>query len=133
MAAIVAMVHGLARGEEGHRWIWIAGGVIGLSFGLKLTELLYIVAIGATVAVFSRNWRVIARFAAGTALGAAVGGGAWFAYLLGKYRNPFFPFFNSIFHSSAWKPVDFADERWLRRNLRPLRLGPARRRCRCWR
>jgi hypothetical protein len=60
--------------------------------------------------------------------GFALAYGYWAAMLERRYGNPFFPYFNAIFGSEYWYPIDFLDQHFRPQTLAhwltwPLRLA----------
>ena len=107
----------LAFGVENagnRRWL-LAGLVAGAMAGLKLTASFYCVAL-AFAALSSDGLRAnllrLAHLAAGGLLGVALTFGWWGLRLWRGTGNPFFPYFNNLFHSPLLPPYPFADERF---------------------
>lgn len=105
------------RRESRRRWLYAAAAaLLGAAAGLKLTYFVY--AIGMTVAVLvlwrglRMNRRRFACFAAGGIGGYALTGGYWNWLMWSRYRNPFMPYFNDIFHSPWMMDFSFRDTRF---------------------
>jgi hypothetical protein len=82
-----------------------SGSLMGLALAFKLTVAAYIigvvVALPIAVGIATRRFdpvRLLAVYA-GIVAGFLAGYGTWGIRLYRNYRNPFFPFFNNIFHS----------------------------------
>lgn len=93
----------------------LAGVLVGLAVGLKLTAMVYLV--GAMVALLA--WRLrradirgLAVYGGGAAGGILLSHGAWSWVLYERFGNPVFPFFNAIFRSPWESPANFADMRF---------------------
>lgn len=90
---------------------WGAAGVCcGIAVGLKLTEASYAVGLFAGITLFADAlWRNRAcaalAYVGGGIIGAALSGGWWWTAMLIKFGNPFFPFYNNIFHSPWFPPI----------------------------
>lgn len=98
----------------------VAGALLGLAVGLKLTALP--VAAGIALAAFWFYWRCAELRRCGSLL--VVGGavaflaidGAWMWQLWRDFGNPLFPLFGSTFGGEFAVPVELRDTRWLPRN-----------------
>ena len=83
----------------------LAGVLAGLAAGLKLTAAVYPVGLvtgiffASALSLSRRVWQA-SLFSAGTCLGLLLGGGYWMARLYTALGNPFFPYFNGLFHSA---------------------------------
>jgi Glycosyltransferase family 87 len=105
--------------ERGRYWVWlmVAGLLLGVGAGLKLTNAVY--ALAAVFAlVFTcpgsvlRRARVALFICVGVAAGIGLTGGYWFIKMWNLYGNPLFPQFNSFFQSAMAAPIGVADVRW---------------------
>lgn len=107
--------------ERGHRpvtgLLLLAGAAAGVSAGLKLTYAAYVAAfllIGPVLTM--QGWRDAVRRTAllttGVAVGFLVAALPWMIPLYQRFGNPVFPFYNGIFTSPWFAPVDYHDERW---------------------
>ena len=94
----------------------LAGSLIGIAAGLKLTNLIYIASGGFGILVATRfratGWRTAGWYSAGIAIGAMLAGGWWSLQLYREFGNPFFPLFNEYFHSPDFAPVRLSHERF---------------------
>ena len=108
-----------------HRWL-CAGLLAGATAGLKLSAAFYCIAL-ALAALPGGDWRHRARrvFALGVggALGFAVTYGWWGWHLYAEHGNPFFPYYNDLFHSPDARIASYADERFRQHGL-DLLLAP---------
>jgi hypothetical protein len=95
--------------------------VIGVGMGLKLTGVIYAVALICAGLLLEGSLIQKCKEAAlhGLAIGAGilVTGGFWFVRLWILFRNPMFPFYNAIFRSPYYPAVNFEDARWVPRSL----------------
>jgi hypothetical protein len=91
-----------------------AGVLLGCAAGLKLTGAIYApAAVGALVVCvrpFARSAAVIAALALGWLAGFALTHGSWGALMWSMTGNPLFPFYNGIFHSEWYPPVNFSTD-----------------------
>ena len=106
---------------HGRKSLIAAGLLLGIGVGLKLTVLTY--AVGATLAIISteRSWIKSARIMGVWGLSGIVGllmsRGHWMATLWSNYGNPVLPFYNTIFKSPYFDPIDFTSARFMPRSL----------------
>lgn len=93
-----------------------AGLLLGLSAGMKLTAVLFLVGMPMffLTGMQSRNRRLGLLIACGTAAiaGIAISGGWWHWHLWQTFGNPVFPLWNSIFHSPDYPIEDYHDDRY---------------------
>jgi len=110
------------RGDErfSFRRIAIAGGLLGLAMGLKLTAAIYVPAMGAVIFVIAKGWQnkirsvMVYGCCAFAAFAIAYGPWAWMLHRL--TGNPFFPMFNGLFHSDWMANASVRDVRFLPRS-----------------
>ena len=87
------------------RWLVFAGAgfLMGLMLGLKLTVVIYCVALGVTLILFYKKLKTpvktICLFTIGGLLGFLTVDGWWMLILYQHFGNPVFPYFNNIFKS----------------------------------
>jgi hypothetical protein len=91
-----------------HRAAFVAGMLLGMAAGLKLTAAPYVAGLLLTVAIVSKfNLKSICLIVAGVALGLLLADGAFMVMRWQVYQNPIFPLANNIFHSQyfplQWK------------------------------
>ena len=111
--------------------VWVLAGVIaGATTGLKLTASFYCLGL-AGAALAWPSWRQSPRRLASLLLGGIAGFaltyGYWGTLLFHLHGNPFFPYFNEVFHSPDAPFAAIGDERFhpasvLDALLIPLRL-----------
>ncbi|MDZ7790204.1 MAG: hypothetical protein U5L08_06895 [Xanthomonadales bacterium] len=95
----------------------VAGGLLGLAVGLKLTNAIYVAgACGALLVAFSARFprRLIAATIVGCTSVAvfALIAGPWHWQLWQEFGNPLFPQFNAWFQSPLAPETMVADRRW---------------------
>jgi hypothetical protein len=97
----------------------VAGAILGLAFGLKLTVAIYVAAIVVAllaILLLSRcRMRPLLIFFACLFAGFIAGYGFWGYNLYHEYRNPVFPYMNSLFQSPYYDLKNLADERFFAR------------------
>lgn len=119
-----------AAGDPGRSpWRHVGSGLlVGLATGAKWTFGAYAVGIVAAslVACLRGDTRpaAVGWVAAGLAGGAAASGGYWAWRLWQEFGNPVFPFYNGVFGSRFYPPVDFHDARFLPGSLGRALLYP---------
>lgn len=90
---------------------------MGVAVGLKLTSVIYALALIITVILFVRIAKKRTKFIllnlALMAGGAVTSAGFWYVRMIGEFKSPLFPFYNSIFKSPFYPQVNFEDSRWV--------------------
>jgi hypothetical protein len=131
LAALLVLVGGAAAEGAGRvsgpRSV-LVGALAGLATGLKLTLVVFHVALAAAVAVLAlrdRSARLPLAFVLGSLLGGLASGGYWALQLWQRFGNPVFPMANAVFQSPYHQPANFIDERWRARGLHDLWFAPA--------
>ena len=109
------------RDAEKSSWrlIVAAGLALGAAAGFTLVNGVYAIALLLTLCTTFRRpgfLRRIASYCAGAAAAALLVGGPWAFAVARQFGNPFFPFFNRIFRSPYFAPINFLDPRWKARN-----------------
>lgn len=110
LAALALCVPPDSRAPDLRR-LALAGALVGLLFGLKSTNAVYVV--GLAVMVFAMVPGLLGRVraalaaAAGGLAGIAVGGGAWYADMWLRFGNPMFPNLNSVFNAPLGPETSF--------------------------
>ncbi len=95
----------------------LAGVLLGLACGLKLTSAVY--ALGLTLSlllvwpILRYSLRQFGGFALGGLGGYLVVSGYWNWFLWNRFGNPIFPYRNDLFHSQWAVPESFQDGRFL--------------------
>lgn len=106
----------VVRAPATTRVVALAGALVGLAAGLKLTGLLYALGFLAAVATLGEDWRTRARHvlaaAAALAIAFAVTAGPWMWILVERFGNPLFPYYNDVFRSPWADPVRFTATRF---------------------
>lgn len=99
--------------------LFVAGFLLGLAVGLKLTNAPYpiaaAVALIASLSLARSEMRIQVRALAALATGGMVGalpGLPWHLWLADKFQNPVFPLYNALFKSDYFEPSNFRDMRW---------------------
>jgi len=86
----------------------IAGLLVGIATGLKLTMALYALGLGLALLALPIFWslrlRALVFFGLGGAIGIVLGGGVWMGVLWTQFGNPIFPHLNQVFQS-PWAPI----------------------------
>jgi hypothetical protein len=90
--------------RRGALMLLVAGLLMGMGTGLKLTNALYAVALCAALLSVSLPWWQRLRLALVAGVGVLAGctatAGWWFLSMWQRFDNPLFPQFNNIFHSA---------------------------------
>ena len=119
-AFVMAALWIVVRGDESPPWnarsLVIAGALVGIGAGLKLTGMIY--GFGLLVAMFvvGDSWRDRGRNVMITGVAMAAGfvltAGPWMALMVQRYGNPLFPYYNDVFRSPWADPVPFSAVRF---------------------
>lgn len=103
-------------------WLFLAGALVGASVSLKLTSAPFAIALVAASLIGWWTYRdrliAIMTVGVGGAAGFVVAGGVWYLTMWRTFRSPFFPYFNSIFHSPDYPSgTSFFDARFVPHSL----------------
>jgi hypothetical protein len=122
MAALWLAVRAAIEGEAKRRFACVAAAfLMGCAVALKLTYGIFAIGLLAACAAYgSMRARSLRPLWSGVfmALGFAACYGWWGWVLWREFANPFFPYFNGVFQSPWWEPVDFFDRNFGPRNWR---------------
>jgi hypothetical protein len=84
--------------------LFISGLLLGMGIGLKYTVFIYVPSIIICVLLFYKHiehpLKVLGLLISGICLGFIITDGWWMYKIYTIFHNPFFPYFNNIFHSS---------------------------------
>lgn len=108
---------GLILSADDDRAMIVAGLLIGAAVGLKLTNMVFLIGAGTCLLLAKNPLPAMARFAAGSAVGAIATGGFWLWKLWQEFGNPVFPFYNTVFRSPEAPLAANADVRFLPHGL----------------
>ncbi|MEM1390986.1 MAG: hypothetical protein AAGG45_07875 [Pseudomonadota bacterium] len=117
MITAFALIMPIGRNQPGLKTCAIASGLIGLSVGLKLTNLLYAIYFAVFVLMLMPTWQ--ARIKTGLICAMAgllailLTGGVWAWLMYQEFANPVFPYYNQIFLSPEGPDSGFRDPRYL--------------------
>ena len=131
LAALLLLVGGATTSRSaqvsGPRGV-LVGALAGVATGLKLTLVVFHVALATTVAMLAlrtRNARLAVAFALGSLVGGLASGGYWALQLWERFGNPLFPVANALFQSPYFQAANFRDRRWQARGVQDLWFAPA--------
>lgn len=92
---------------------FVAGLLLGMAAGFKLTAAIYCISTGITLILFYKTLdkplKSIAVFALGGLVGFLAVDGFWMVKLWNLYGNPFFPFWNGVFKSPYFPEYNYVD------------------------
>ncbi|HEX8479057.1 MAG TPA: hypothetical protein VF663_12020 [Telluria sp.] len=112
--------HTVARGA-GLGKLLLAGLVMGLGVGLKLTNGIYApslcLALLLVPAAVTVRIRAAFLFGSGVLAGSAITAGHWLWKMWTMFGNPLFPQFNTIFQAPLASPMAVGDLRWMPRGI----------------
>lgn len=122
LAGLWLAIRAAVEGERDRpRAFAVAGLLVGCAVGVKLTYAVFALGFLVACLAFGTVRERLARAAvagAFAALGFLACYGWWGWILWRDYANPFFPYFNGLFHSPWWEPVDFFDRNFGPRDWR---------------
>lgn len=106
----------------------MAGFTAGIAGGLKLTSLIFSLALALGLLGLSTNLTnrllLVVCFSTGVLFGVASAGGFWFYYLWERFGNPLFPYFNNYFKSPFASFESHRDGLFLPRGLKETAFYP---------
>jgi hypothetical protein len=112
----------------GTRRALMAGCLLGLAAGLKLTATIYAPACGLLLLATPGNWKSNIRngfvFALAWTVAFVVVFGPWAVHLYARTGNPIFPMFNNIFHSALGTEIVGRDTRFVPASIREWFFAP---------
>lgn len=110
-----------AGGPKARRTLLVAGVLVGVAVGLKLTNAVYAVALAATLLLLparpGRRIAPVALFGTGGLAGFALTSGYWFWQLWQRFGNPLFPQFGALWPNRLISNAGVADLRFLPHGL----------------
>ena len=116
LSALYLLLKGLKEHILSVKSVVFSGFILGAAAGLKLTYASFAAATGIALIVFYKQYKnpfkTIAFFTLAGVVGFLVSYGYWGWILWKNFQNPFFPFFNSVFHSPYWEGPDYGDTRY---------------------
>ena len=117
LAALIALLPlDRPNGTLSARQLLLCGLSLGLASGLKLTNIVFAMAMSATLLtlwpVMKFRFRGLLVFAIGGLAGFLLCGGFWAMTLWMNFGNPVFPFFNTVFKSPLFDLINFEDTRF---------------------
>ena len=128
MAGLWVALRAAIQGEHLHpRSFALAGFLVGCAVGVKLTYAVFAFGFLASCLAFGTVRARLRRMAIAGALAAAgfLACYGWWGWMLwSEYGNPFFPYFNEIFKSPWWEPIDFFDRNFGPRDWRQVLFFP---------
>lgn len=106
----------------------LGGLLVGAGMGLKLTNVVYAVALCASLLLFPATpfarIRLAFVFGIGVLVGLSLSGGYWLWKMWETFGNPVFPQFSSVFPNALTPRVGVADTSWLPKTTLETVLWP---------
>lgn len=130
LAAFILIVSQLSKPEHAQSWaaLIVAGFASGAAIALKLTIAVYAVGLGGGLffagGSLSRRFFRSAYFSGGALAGLLIVGGFWMVRMWEYSGNPFFPYFNDLFHSKLLAATSYRDRNFSPHGLREILLFP---------
>lgn len=118
LAVLITQAPRLRTGRrDGLIGIALTGFLIGCAGGLKLVDMFYAIGFAAALLIIPGTLKDRAQRALAGLIGGVCGvlffGGYWFWALYAATGNPFFPYFNHVFHSPLISADSFRDTRFI--------------------
>lgn len=130
---ILLSVYFLLKNIESKYNLLLSGIFLGIGFGLKLTNGIYVFAILGSLfcfLLFNKKLKLISvfknclQFCFAIFIGFIVTNGFWMCVLYKNFGNPFFPLFNNIFKSDLYTHVAYHDNRYGHHRITDVLLLP---------
>lgn len=124
LGSLLMILHGWTNlSESGIRSILIvifAGLLAGLGAGLKLTNVVYALALCVSFCVVQVSWairfRIAFLFGIGVLIGMTITGGYWIYEMWRQFGNPLFPQFSAFFPNPLTQSIAVLDVVWRPKN-----------------
>ncbi|CAN5403025.1 hypothetical protein BH10PAT3_BH10PAT3_4070 [soil metagenome] len=124
LASLLIVLRSFSQKQQGRHVLYIravAYFLVGFAVGLKLTAAAYGVGLMLTGLIFEGSFRNRAKnlfiYGCTAFAGLLTSAGFWYLRLWNLLKNPIFPFYNGIFKSAYYIPVNFVDKRWFPKTL----------------
>lgn len=113
-------------GKSRNYFIVLSGVSLGISAGLKLTSLVYVFGVLATILLISKKPKPIFLVSSlgGVLIGFIAASGYWMHEMWVTFKNPIFPFMNHIFQSPWAEMIPYKDERFLPNSILKMIFYP---------
>lgn len=102
--------------------------LLGIALGSKLTFGTYVIgALAATICLtinIKEKFAIIFYSTLGITIGMLLADGYWMWLLWKNFQNPFFPFFNAIFHSPYFPSINWSEPRYVPREIIQILFFP---------
>ncbi len=128
LGSLWVVLHELSVGSNRtSRWL-LAGALLGVAVGLKLTNAIYAIGIVAALMMAPVSWahrlRALCVVTIAALIAAGTLAGWWYWQVWQQFGNPLFPQMNSVFGAPLAAPVSVGDTRWLPRNIGEQLIWP---------
>jgi hypothetical protein len=107
----------LAADDPKPRRYLLAGLLVGLAVGFKLTNIVFALGLAAAALAAARPPRALLWLGLGGAIGGVLTGGGWSLMLWREFGNPLFPLLNSFFPSPEMPPITLLDRQFIARGI----------------
>ena len=132
LAALLSILHSIPMLMEKQSrslpMLLVAGLLMGMGTGLKLTNAVYAVALCTalltTAVPLGNRLKIAAGFGVAVLAGIATTGGYWFYTMWQTFSNPLFPQFGAWFPNPLAQPIGVADTSWLPKSVWQYLLWP---------
>jgi len=123
-----ASLKGLVTPKAASYSALLLGGATGLKLTASVFAFATFVALVAWLVTGHCRLRELILFSCAGVAGFLATYGFWGLQLWSHFRNPFFPYFNALFRSPFWEPVNFGDMRFFPKStlewiIRPYRIA----------
>ncbi len=113
LASILLLVRGPRPGTTA---VVASGFLLGAAVGLKYTFAIYAPGLGLALAILGweskRQVAALVQWGAGALIGFGITAGYWMWQLWWRFANPFGYFYNGVFRSPYFEPLNFRDTRF---------------------
>lgn len=132
---ILIALYLLLKNEFSKKILFLVGVFIGVGFGLKFTNGIYVIGTLATVfssLIFNQKLKLKDVFVKslfyciGALFGFLLIDGYWMFLLYSEFKNPVFPLFNNVFKSDLYPQIGYHDDRYVIKNVLDLLVLPVK-------
>lgn len=128
LLSLLCFLNFLNHSAQGFIYVAFSGVLLGITVGLKLTALVYVLSFCISLIlfkyVFHYSYKSLLICFLGVVCGFLLTYSFWGSQLYLKYGNPVFPFYNAIFHSDYFTSTNIVDSRFVAKNFTEFFIYP---------